>query len=181
MYRTVIIAFCLLMSSLSWSQQDPCAGYQESADLPHKGPRKFNVITIAYSLANSDVMVADPEGHRFGKDPNGKGVLREIVRAFYEDSNTAEMDTNMVASEKPREIVIDFVRSGAYLLVVTAQSKKPQLLRIKTFTCGKRWSKEFIIPASQSGATSRYTLLYDGQAKTEPQLVEGDHTHDSAK
>jgi hypothetical protein len=169
------------MSLLSWSQQDPCSGYQESADSPHKGPRKFNVITIAYSLANSEVMVADPEGHRFGKDPNGKGVLREIARAFYEDSNTAELDTNMLANERPREIVIDFVRSGAYLLVITAQSKQPQWLRTKTFTCGKRWSKEFTIPASQAGAISRYTLLYDSQGKMEPQLVEGDHTHDPAK
>lgn len=178
MRRIILISFCLMSSALV-AQQDPCAAYQGSADAPHKGPRKFNVITIAYSFANSEVLVADPEGHRFGKEPGGKGVLREIVRAFYEDDNTAEMDTNMLSSQKPREIVIDFVHSGAYLLSVTAQSKNPQWLRVKTFTCGRRWSKEITVPASRAGVITRFTLVYDSHAKAEPQLLEGDHTHDA--
>lgn len=178
MRAIALVVFCLLISSLSRSQQqDPCAGYESSVDAPHKGPKKFNVIIVAYSLLNSEVLVTDPEGHRFGKALDGKSVLREIVRAFYEDSNTTEMDTDMPPSQKPREIVIDFVRSGTYLLTFTAQSDKPQWVRLKTFTCGKRWTKEFTIPASHPGAVSQYTLLYDSQARTEPQLLEKDSNH----
>ena len=177
MSRLARLLFCLSVTTVMWSQQDFCAGYQDSPEAPHHGPRKFNVMSFAFSEANSDVLVADPQGHRFGRDPSGKGTLREISRAFYEDENTAEMDSNKPPAERPSEITIHYVQSGAYVIFLTARNDRAQWLKLRTSTCGKRWEKEISVPQSRKGVVYKFTLLYDSHAKAEPQLVEGDHTH----
>lgn len=178
MARLTRLLFCLLVSTVMWSQQDLCSGYQDSPEAPHNGPMKFNLISFAFSEANSDVLVADPKGHRFGTDPSGKGTLREISRAFYEDDDTAEMDSNKLPGERPREITIHFVQTGAYLISLTARNDGAQWLKLRTSTCGKHWKKEISVPQSRKGVVYRFTLVYDSHAKAEPQLVEGDHTRD---
>jgi len=176
MRRLTAFLFCLFVSSAMWSQQDVCAGYQESPDTPHQGPRKFNAIHLAFSQANSDVLIVDPQGHRFGVDASGKAVPREIVRAFYEDDNTAQSDTQLTQAEKPREITIHYAQAGTYMIAITARKDAAQWLKLRTSTCGKRWKKEITVPASHKGAVARFTLIYDSHAKEEPKLLAGDQT-----
>lgn len=181
MKRFAILLFCVFLANVGWCQQDICQGYQQTPDAPHQGPSRFNGIDIAFSLVDSYVLIVDPEGHRFGIDSSGKPVRREIVRAYYQDDNTAEMDTNLLAARKPREMSIDYAQSGKYLLVITARTNTGQSLKLRTSTCGKIWRREITIPASKKGSISRFTLVYDSHAKEEPQILEGDHTKAEVK
>ena len=171
------LLFCLFVTTSIWSQQDVCAGYQDSPEAPHEGPSRFNLISVAFSQADSSVLVADPQGHRFGADPSGKGTLREIARAFYEDDDTAEMDTDWPASQRPTEITIHYVQTGSYLISVTARKDGVQRLKLRASTCGKRWKKEISVPQSRKGVVYKFTLIYDSHATAEPQLVKADHAH----
>ncbi|HET9790157.1 MAG TPA: hypothetical protein VFR08_02530, partial [Candidatus Angelobacter sp.] len=165
MYRVIaLLSFCLMLAAAAWSQQqDMCAGYQDSPDAPHKGPRKFNVIHLGFASGDSALLVVDPQGHRFGVDNRTKAARREISRAFYEDDNTAENDTGLSPVRKPREITLHYAQSGAYLIVLTARRSADQWLKVRTSTCGKRWQKEITVAASK-GAASTFTLIYDAHA-----------------
>ncbi len=176
-FRLAALLFCALLASGGWCQKDICEGYIDSPDAPHKGPRRFNLISIAFSLADSYVLVVDPEGHRFGVDSSGKRIRSEIAQAFYEDDNTAEMDTNMLPARQPREMTIQFAKSGNYLITVTARKNASLWLSFQTGTCGKVWKHEITIPAARAGTVSRMTLVYDAHAMQEPRLLEGDQTH----
>jgi hypothetical protein len=178
MARLTALLFCVFAATAVWSQQDVCSGYQDSPDTPHKGPRKFNVIHLAFSQANIDVLIVDPLGRRFGVDANGQAVPREIPRAFYEDDNAAESDTTLSRAEQPREITIHYALSGNYLIAITARKDAAQWLKLRTSTCGRRWQKTITVPASHKEMVSRFTLIYDSHAKEEPQLLDGDHTRD---
>ncbi len=173
---TTIFAFCLLLVAAAWAQQDPCAGYQDSPDAPHKGPRKFNVIHLGYAGAGSALLVIDPQGRRFGMEGRSKAAVREIPRAFYEDDNTAQSDTGLPPVRQPREITIHYARSGSYRIVLTGKKGAEQWLKIRTSTCGKRWQKQVTVPSSGKAATFTFTLIYDSHAVAEPQLLEGDGT-----
>lgn len=173
---TALASFCLLLAAAALSQQDVCAGYQDSPGAPHKGPRKFNVIHLGFSNGDSALLVVDPQGRRFGVDGRSKAVIREIPRAFYEDDNTAENDTGLARARQPREITIHYAQSGAYLILLTARKDDGQWLKVRTNTCGKRWQKEIMVPASPKAAVSSFTLIYDSHAKAEPQLLPGDQT-----
>lgn len=179
MRRLTALLFFVLMATAVWSQpQDICAGYQDSPDAPHPGPHKFNVIHLAFAHANSDVLIVDPQGHRFGVGASGKAVPREMPRAFYEDDSTAENDTLMPRAEQPREITIHYAQSGKYLIAITARKDAAQWLKLKTSTCGRRWQKEVTVPASHKNTVSRFIFIYDSHAKQEPQLLDGDPTRD---
>lgn len=165
-----------------WAQQgtaeaDPCAGYVDSPNSPHTGPRKFNLISIAYSSAGSSVLIVDAAGRRFGRDSASKRVYTEIPHSLYEDQWLVETDSHLPASAKPEEMTIDFAPSGSYVIVVTSRKPAKQILFVVTSTCGKRWKKEISVPQSRKGVVYKFTLVYDSHAKAEPQLVEGDHTH----
>lgn len=175
MRQLAALLFWLLMTAIAWPQQDICSGYQQSPDSPHKGPRKFNTIHLAFAHSNTDVLIFDPRGHRFGVGAPGKTLLREIPRAFYEDDSTAENDSGLPRSERPREISIHYAQSGRYLIVLTAAKNKAPWLKVKTSTCGKRWQKEVTAPVSPEGTVARFTLIYDSHAGSDPQLLEGDH------
>jgi len=165
-----------------WAQQataeaDPCAGYVDSPNSPHTGPRKFNLISIAYSSADSYVLIVDPAGRRFGRDSAGKQVYTEIPQSLYEDQWLAETDTHLPASAKPEEMTIDFAPSGSYVIVVTSRKPAKQILFVQTTTCGKRWKKEIPVPQPRKGVVYKFTLVYDSHAKAEPHFAEGNHTH----
>jgi hypothetical protein len=172
--KTALILLAFLLAVPALAQSDPCENYQSSPDAPRQGPRKFNVIRIAFASADSYVMVVDPAGHRFGTDAHGKAVSSEIARAFYEDDNTAQMDTNLPKERKAREMTLDYAQSGKYQIILAARGSSGQPLMIKTSTCGRRWSKQITVPARAKGAAACFTLIYDSHAKQEPQLVEND-------
>lgn len=171
-FKAAAILLCLFLAMPGRAQNDPCENYQSSPNAPHKGPRKFNVIRIGFASADSHVLVVDPEGHRFGTDAHGKVASSEIARAFYEDDNTAQMDTNLPKERQPREMTIDYAQSGKYQITLVARGSKSQLLIIKTNTCGRHWSKPVTVPGSAKGAIAQFTLTYDSHAKLEPQLAE---------
>lgn len=175
------IMLCLCVVPL-WAQQatakaDPCAGYVDSPNSPHPGPRKFNLISIAYSGADSYVLIVDGAGRRFGRDSANKRVYIEIPQSLYEEDWLAETDTHLPASANPEEMTIDFAQSGSYAIVVTSRKPAKQILLVLTSTCGKRWKKEISVPQALEGIVYRFTLVYDSHAKAEPQLLDGDHTH----
>jgi len=173
-FRTAALIICLFAAGLACGQTDPCEGYIDSPDAPHSGPRRFNVIRVAFALADSYVLIVDPEGHRFGIDSNGKRIPSEIPHAFYEDDNTTEMDTNLPRERQPQEMTVDFAKSGKYLIIITARKPAGQWLKIRTNTCDKVWEQAITIPAERTGAISRRTLVYDSHAKKEPQVLDGD-------
>lgn len=176
-FRAAELLFCLFVTGVASGQKDICEGYVDSADAPHQGPLRFNVIHIAFSFADSYVLIADPEGRRFGVDSSGKPVKREIVRGFYEDDDIAEMDTNLPPKRQPREMTIYFARSGKYLIVVTGRSISSQWLKVQTNTCGKPWKQEITIPAAPIGTITRMTLVYDSQARQDPRVLIGESSN----
>ena len=177
--KALFLCLCAFpLQAQTTPEPDPCAGYVESPNSPHKGPRKFNVISVAYSAADSYVMIVDGEGRRFGHDSEGKRLYTEIPQSLYEDEWIAEADTSLPASAHPEEMSIYFAQPGRHLIVVTSRKPTKQVLSLRTSTCGNRWKKEITIPASPKGAVSRFTLVYDAKAKREPQLLDGDHTAD---
>jgi hypothetical protein len=169
--KIAILAFCLLLTVPGWTQSDPCENYQDSPTAPHKGPRKFNVINLGYASADIAVLIADPQGHRLGVDAKGNNFFGEITRGFYEDDNTAEMDTNLPKGSRPREMTIHYASSGRYLITVTHKHAGKHWLKIRTSTCGSHWSKEVTLPSAGKGAVSHLTFIYDSHARAEPQLL----------
>jgi hypothetical protein len=170
-HRIAALFLVLGFAAAGWCQKDPCEGYQDSPDAPHHGPRRFNVVHVAFSGADSFVLIADPNGHRFGIDSDGKQSPREIVRGFYEDDNTAEMDTNLPAERLPRVMTIHYAQAGKYLITLTARKGKSQWLKISTSTCGQHWNKEITLPTAPAGTVTRVTLVYDPHGKEEPQVL----------
>jgi hypothetical protein len=135
---------------------------------------RFNVIHLGFVGDDSYVLVIDPQGHRFGVDSSGKAVPKGIVRAFYEDDETAAMDTNLPAGRHPREMTIHFAKSGKYRIAMTARTASAQWLKVAANTCGKAWSTEMPIPPAGAGTVTHLTLLYDGRSKVGPQLIKDD-------
>ena len=161
----------LVLTGIGWCQTDICEGYQDSPDAPHTGPLRFNVIHLGFVGDDSYVLIIDPQGHRFGVDSSGKAVAREIVRGFYEDDETAAMDTNLPPRRHPREMTIHFAKSGKYRIAMTARTASAQWLKVAANTCGKAWSTEMTIPPARAGTVTQLTLLYDARGKVEPQLA----------
>ena len=172
-YRlTALLSFCLLLAAPAWSQQDPCAGYQDSPDAPHHGPGKFNVMHLGFAGAGASLLVIDPQGRRFGSEGHSHAPFREIPRAFYEDDSTAQADTGLPTARQPREITIHYAQSGTYRILITGRKSSERWLKVSTNTCGKRWQKQITLPASASAAVSTLTLIYDSHATAEPQLLD---------
>jgi hypothetical protein len=171
MTKITALLFCLFLAIPGWTQSDACENYQDSPNAPHKGPRKFNVISLGYASADIAVLISDPQGHRLGVDTKGKKFFGEITRSFYEDDNTAEMDTNLPKSSQPREMTIHYAASGRYLITVTHKHGGKHWLKIRTSTCGKHWSKELTLPSAGKGAVSNLIFMYDSHAQVEPQLL----------
>jgi hypothetical protein len=82
--KALFLCLCAfpLQAQQATPEPDPCAGYVESPNSPHKGPRKFNVISLAYSGADTYVMIVDGAGRRFGHDTPDKRLYNEIPKAF---------------------------------------------------------------------------------------------------
>ena len=177
--KTVLLCLCVvpLRAQQANPEADPCAGYVDSANSPHTGPLKFNLIRIAYAGADSYVLIVDGAGRRFGRDSVNKRVYIEIPQSLYEEDWLAEADTHLPASAKPEEVTIDFAQSGSYVIVVTSRKPAKQILLVLTSTCGKRWKKEISVPQAREGIVYRFTLVYDSHAKAEPRVLEGDHAH----
>ncbi len=174
MYRlAALFSFCLLLTAPGWSQQqDLCAGYQDSPDAPHHGPRKFNVIHLGFAGAGASLLLVDPEGRRFGFDGHSRAALREIPRAFYEDDNTAQADTGLPLARQPREITVHYAQCGTYRILITGRRNSERWLKVSTDTCGKRWQKQITLPASPKAGISWLTLIYDSHATAEPRLLD---------
>jgi len=132
-------------------------------------------VAIGFSLADSYLLLTDPDGHRLGFSATGKQVPREIAQSFFEDDNTAEMDTNMLPERKPREMVVPSAKPGRYVLALTSRKNTAQSLKITTVVCGKIWREEFTVPSKHIGTTTRLVLTWNFHADGEPQLLMDDH------
>ncbi len=122
------------------------------------------------SSLDSYVLLVDPEGHRFGVDSSGKPVPREIVRGFYEDDDTAEMETNLPAERQPQVMSIDEAASGRYVITVTARRNTKQWLKIMLWTRTKLWKQEFMLSAMAAGTAAKLSFAYDFHSEKEPQV-----------
>lgn len=163
------IAACLLVACLAGAsacQKDTRA----STTHPPCNDSSLSV-SIGFALADSFVLLTDPQGHRFGLDSSGNAVPREIPQAFYEDENTTEMDTNLLPERKPREIVVPGAKPGKYVVTVTSRKAGDPWLKITTIVCGKIWREEFSIPSTRPATLVPLALTWDLHADGEPQLL----------
>jgi len=156
---------------------DPIVAFPANQTAPsgssHEKLRGY--IMIGYSSTDSYVLVVDPEGHRFGVDSCGKPVPREIVRGFYEDDDTAQMETDLPPERQPQVISIDEPRSGKYRVVVTARKNGNEWLKVKVWTKNKLWKQEFTIPSAAAGSIAPLSLKWEFLSESEPEVLMQSH------
>lgn len=131
-------------------------------------------IAIGFSGVRSRILLTDPAGHRFGIDREGKNVPREIPGSYYEDDDTAEMDTGLLDKEKPREMVIPVASTGDYRIEITPRRKEDQWFKLTTVSCGKIWRQEFSLTSKEASSAVRLVVGPSGASDGEPQLFIND-------